>query len=76
MENKAKASYALSETDEFGVELKFESEFFLDEFEDYLAEHTYTFFDLREIDGVRSIMFGQASSIEKVENILARFLDR
>ena len=66
-------SLAVTETPEHGVAVKIADPDLADQFDDFLTEHCYVFFEVRfEEPGVR-FFFGQAGSVAKVQDLLEKF---
>lgn len=68
--------FEISETKKFGVYLKIYDSELADEFDDFINGDCYVLSEIKfESDGVH-FYFGQASSVEKVSDLVKKFLSK
>ena len=65
--------YKIHHDDKYGVVLTIQDSNVADELDDFLTENHYVFYDLRPHTASTEFYFGQASSIDKVEEMVAAY---
>jgi len=65
--------FEISDTEDYGALLKVSDVEIADELDDFLTEECYVFFEQKLESDYVEIYFGQASSSDKVNNLLRKF---
>lgn len=69
------SDFAITESEETGITVIVRDFELADEFEDYLTEQQFVLFNIRENKFIFEFLFGQAASLDKVEQLIQKFLD-
>ena len=69
------SDFAITESEETGITVIVRDFELADEFEDYLMEQQFVLFNIKENKSSFEFLFGQAASLDKVEQLIQKFLD-